>query len=70
MDGKFTLEIDMGNAAMLSRRDLARALEALAEKARSGDLFRSMLPGDSLNSGKIRDENGNTVGAWHFVEEK
>ena len=66
MDGKFTLEIGMGNSAMRSSESLALALEAVAKKIR--DPRSRMLAG--AETGKIRDDNGNTVGAWHYVEDK
>lgn len=65
MDGKFTLSIDMGNAAMLSRRDLARALEGLAEKIKTGGMPLKD-PDGFLTTGNIRDLNGNTVGQWTY----
>lgn len=65
MDGKFTLVIDMGNAAMLSRRDLARALEGLAEKIKTGGMPLKD-PDGFLTTGNIRDLNGNTVGQWTY----
>ena len=65
MDGKFTLVIDMGNAAMLSRRDLARALEGLAEKIKTGGMPLKSADG-ILTTGNIRDLNGNTVGQWTY----
>ncbi len=63
MDGKFTLEIVMGNAAMHSRRDLARALEELAEKIKAGSMPLKSADGIPT-TGNIRDLNGNTVGQW------
>lgn len=53
----FKLKIEMGNAAMLNRRDVARALKEVAAKlnARNG------------TEGRIMDENGNTVGSWEFT---
>lgn len=65
MDGKFTLSIDMGNAAMLSRRDLARALEGLAEKIKTGGMPLKD-PDGFPTTGNIRDLNGNTVGQWTY----
>ena len=65
MDGKFTLEIVMGNAAMHSRRDLARALEGLAEKIKTGGMPLKD-PDGFLTTGNIRDLNGNTVGQWTY----
>ncbi|MEK6794089.1 MAG: hypothetical protein AABZ39_04890 [Spirochaetota bacterium] len=53
MNGKFTLEINLGNAAMSNRWDIAEAVEKVAPKLRRGDI-----------SGKIMDENGNSVGKF------
>ncbi len=54
---RFTLTIELGNDAMRTRADVGRALAQLARSPRfSGD------------EGKIRDENGNTVGSWRFEE--
>jgi len=50
----FTLTINMGNDAMADKYDVARALESLA-----GELgYR--------DSGRVVDDNGNTVGTWSF----
>jgi len=53
----FRLEITLGNAAMESNDDVARALKKLAVSVTNG------------GEGKIRDTNGNTVGEWGFHEE-
>lgn len=53
---KFTLEIDMGNDAMRTRRDVARALRAIAAKVNESTHFDS----------KVMDANGNTVGYWEL----
>ncbi len=51
---KFTLTIILGNDAMQDKYDVARALEYLA-----GELgYR--------DSGRVVDDNGNTVGTWSF----
>jgi hypothetical protein len=50
---KFTLSIELGNEAMQTGEDVARALREVAKKLDGGD-----------DSGRIRDENGNTVGEW------
>ncbi len=49
----FRLELELGNEAMDSHEDVATALEEVAGLVR-----------DYLNSGTIRDINGNTVGHW------
>lgn len=54
-DMKFTLEIEMGNEAMRSPEDVAKALRNVAHR----------LPG-AMDAGYILDENGNNVGEWAF----
>lgn len=49
---KLTLTIEMGNAAMKTRAQVAAALKDAAAKIHLDDF------------GKIRDANGNTVGKW------
>lgn len=71
MDGKFTLEIDMGNDAMRTRRDLARTLKDLAEKLKTRGIKPTWAaPGKYTDSGGILDDNGNSVGQWLYTEEK
>lgn len=53
--GKFELEIALGNAAMQTSADVARALERIASRLRN-------IADDEGAS--IRDENGNKVGTW------
>lgn len=60
MTGKFVLEIELGNDGMRTRKDVVYALRAL-----SAD--RILETKDE--GGKIRDDNGNTVGKWEFVKE-
>lgn len=55
---KFTLNINLGNAAMCEIEDLARALERVIEDLSYGDMSRSV--------GYIQDLNGNTVGKWEL----
>lgn len=55
---KFTLNINLGNAAMCEIEDLARALERVIEDLSYGDISRSV--------GHIQDLNGNTVGKWEL----
>jgi hypothetical protein len=62
---KFTVEIELGNAAMQTYSDVASALQEVATKlavgfAHGGD--RS-LPSSGAE-GKIYDANGNVVGKW------
>ena len=49
---KFKCEIELGNDAMQSNEQIARALLDVADALLSTDI------------GNIRDENGNTVGFW------
>ena len=52
---EFTLEITLGNAVMQTSDDVAEALGGVAD---------SLLAG--VQSGTIRDINGNTVGSWNL----
>ena len=58
MNGVFRLQIELGNDAMQSRRDIFVALKKVAIKIIGG-----------MNDGKIMDENGNTVGEYEIREE-
>lgn len=51
----FKLSIELGNAAMQTPEDVAHALHEVIVAL---DVGRT--------EGKIRDENGNTVGTWSF----
>ena len=57
----FKLQIELGNAAMLTAENVAGALNRV-----SYELDTSEAPG-SL-SGNVRDHNGNTVGSWEFTK--
>jgi hypothetical protein len=57
----FRLTINLGNAAMGTTDDVAEALENLAERLRKDGRSRP-----KIDSGHIRDINGNTVGEWEF----
>jgi hypothetical protein len=50
----FGLEITLGNDAMRNRYDIAEALRGVAERIEAG----------SVDSGKVKDLNGNSVGSW------
>lgn len=64
MDEKFTLTIDLGNAAMSTPRDVALALRFAADQLHTaGDLWAGRAV-----AGNIRDANGNTVGSWELLE--
>ena len=55
--GRFRLVIDLGNDEMRTRKHIAGALRSVAYKLENGH-----------ESGKIRDENGNTVGEFAVYE--
>jgi hypothetical protein len=56
MRDTFTLTIELGNDAMRKRRHVASALRDVANAIGQGQ----------ADEGRIRDENGNTVGRWEF----
>lgn len=56
MSDTFTLRIDLGNAAMQTREDVAEALGNIAEN----------IAFSTHESGTIRDANGNSVGSWEL----
>lgn len=60
MNGKFTLEIDLRNAAMQTDEDLACALERAAQRV----LAEGCVDAGEDTTSKIRDINGNVVGEW------
>ena len=62
MFGTFSLEITLGNTAMQTREDVARALEAIAQRLRG-------LPPVHIDHGYVKDNNGNTVGSWQLTAE-
>lgn len=55
-DAKFVVEIELGNAAMQTREDVADSLDILAARLRN----------TSEDEGTFRDLNGNTVGRFTF----
>jgi hypothetical protein len=57
---KLTIEIELGNDAMRTGRDVETTLRDV------GTRVRAALPGVIARSdeGRIRDVNGNTVGRW------
>lgn len=54
---KFTLTVELGNAAMETVNDVADALIATAAKLQETE---------RAEDGIIRDDNGNTVGGYKF----
>lgn len=59
---EFTLEIEMGNDAMRSPGDVARALREAADEIENLVNHRNVYG----ESGTFRDDNGNTIGRWEF----
>ncbi len=71
MSQKFILEIELGNAAMRSPRDVTRALIEVA----NGELRRYNREDlrdrrEGANQKKIYDLNGNVVGSWRFTPDE
>jgi hypothetical protein len=60
----FNLTIELGNDAMQSPADIARALRRVAETW-------GMIEGAAAvgEEGEIRDLNGNTVGGWEVRDD-
>ena len=61
MKAEFTLTIEMGNAAMLTRYDIAEALHKVARQIGDSNAI-------DADSGLIHDGNGNKVGKWTHDE--
>lgn len=59
---EFTLTIMLGNEAMQTGVEIADALRKVA------DHVQNVGYGTSDIEGKIRDENGNTVGSYQTIE--
>jgi hypothetical protein len=60
MVGTFTLDIDVGSAAMAEVEDIVAALREVADRF-----------GDGMEQdGKIIDANGNTVGRFAYVDDE
>lgn len=57
----FKLDIQLGNEAMTSGEDIARALRSVAEKLED---YGAISFGESGPVSRIMDLNGNTVGNW------
>jgi DUF917 family protein len=57
---KFALTIDLGNAAMDSRSDIAAALTKVAKQITNVAMSKGIVV-------KIMDENGNSVGSWSYA---
>ena len=64
---KFTLNIELGNAEMLTIYDVACALRKTADRLDGLPPNAEPSELDPFDrKGGIRDENGNTVGKWQF----
>jgi hypothetical protein len=63
---KFQLTINLGNAAMQDNHDVAKALRAVADRLSK---FTSTGWSPYALDGKIKDDNGNTVGSWEVKPE-
>lgn len=59
---RFQLTIELGNDAMRSMRDVAAALQRVADALKHEGIDDVDWP-----SGRIRDVNGNTVGQWEVT---
>jgi hypothetical protein len=57
---KFILEIETGNDAMRTSRDISNALNEVALKIRNDSMHYLKL----ISPKKIMDSNGNSVGSW------
>jgi hypothetical protein len=55
---KFTVEIELGNAAMSTSDDVARGLREIADRVEGFEVM------DLREKMRLRDENGNTVGSF------
>jgi len=66
---KFILEIDLGNEAMQTPYDVAKALERAAYTLKIDGYFTGRFPGTKDGSARnIRDINGNVVGKYGVTE--
>lgn len=59
----FTLKIDLENASMRTADDVAAALRKVSAHLEGLVIPRKMQEVD----GRIKDDNGNTVGSWKLV---
>lgn len=60
---RFTLEITLGNDAMLAYSDITDVLQTTVMRIKAGASLMNAEP-TNTDGGKIRDSNGNTVGKW------
>lgn len=66
---KFTLEIELGNDAMQTSDDVAKVLEAVADRLVKREYLEDMEVLETVTKG-IKDANGNTIGSWRIGEEQ
>jgi hypothetical protein len=66
---RFVLTLELGNDAMQTQGDIARALRAVVWGMSVERLGTGRTP-EIGDSGPIRDVNGNRVGSWHVEESK
>lgn len=59
---KFTLEIDLGNEAMLTPSDVAGAVSTVAKALNARDFHVG-------HTSSLMDSNGNRVGSWRLHPE-
>lgn len=64
LTGTFSLTIELGNASMLDKYDLAKALAGVERYIRSATFGFRGHGGFST----IRDDNGNRVGQWNIED--
>jgi hypothetical protein len=64
---RFTLELELGNEALLTSEDLSAVLEKVGKRITSQDYVQHLIDengdGDIIARG-ITDAYGNTVGSW------
>jgi hypothetical protein len=68
---RFTLELELGNEALLTSEDLSAVLEKVGKRITSQDYVQHLLDEGSVMilsradiTRGIKDANGNTVGSW------
>ena len=63
---RLVVQIDLGNEGMQSRRDVHEAFRRslMVEGFQGAGVF---IPLEVGEEGRLRDENGNTVGLWKVV---
>ena len=64
---KFTLEIELGNDAMQTYGDIAKALTHVKTKLAFDSERGINAKANRVDGAKIMDVNGNTVGSWEVT---